>query len=157
MMSAQNGGSEPEIIPPGTHGSHESSGFEAGGNAQAKPSMDFDDVKGFVNTPLAMPRLTYALYAIASISGFPMLIGLILAYVARSEASPWLHSHYTFLIRTFWGGLLLILVGVLTFVFGVGMFMLWVLPLWYVIRIVRGWVLLENNQFIPNPKSLLFG
>jgi len=82
---------------------------------------------------------------------------LILAYVARGEAAPWLQSHYTFLIRTFWGGLLLILVGVLTFVFGVGMFLLWVLPLWYVIRIVRGWMLLENRQAVPNPESLLFG
>lgn len=145
-MNVGNGQPEPEIIPPG---------------ADAKPKRaqngGFDDLSDVLSHPLSMPRLTYVLYAIASVTGFPMLIGLILAYVARGEAPSWLQSHYTFLIRTFWGGLLLILVGVLTFVFGVGMFLLWVLPLWYVIRIVRGWMLLENRQPVPNPESLLFG
>lgn len=116
-----------------------------------------DDLSDVVKHPLSMPRLTYVLYAIASISGFPMLIGLILAYVARSEAPDWLKTHYTFLIYTFWGGLVLILVGMMTWIFGIGIFLLWVLPLWYVIRIVRGWMLLENRQSIPNPQSLLFG
>ncbi|HEY9080924.1 hypothetical protein [Magnetovibrio sp.] len=145
-MNAANGQPEPEILPPGTDP-----------KPQRPQSGGFDDLSDAFSHPLTMPRLTYALYAIASISGFPMLIGLILAYVARSEAPAWLHGHYTFLIGTFWGGLLLILVGVLTWIFGIGMFLLWVLPLWYVIRIVRGWVLLENRQPVPNPGSLLFG
>jgi len=145
-MNVGNGQPEPEIIPPGS-----------GAKPKRSQSSGFDDLSDALSHPLSMPRLTYVLYAIASVTGFPMLIGLILAYVARGEAPSWLQSHYTFLIRTFWGGLLLILVGLLTWVVGVGMFLLWVLPLWYVIRIVRGWVLLENRQPVPSPKSLLFG
>jgi len=138
-MSSGHGQPEAEIIPPG--------GQPSGSNQSGD----------FTNNPMTMPRITYALFAIACISGFPMLIGLIVAYIARSEAPGWLHGHYTFLIGTFWGGLLLILLGVVTWVIGVGMLLLWILPLWYVIRVVRGWVLLENRQAVPNPGSLLFG
>jgi len=148
-MSAGNERPDPEIIPPGS--------FGAGSNPKHTRGNGFDDLSDVLSQPLSAPRLTYALYAIASVSGFPMLIGLIVAYVVRGEAPSWLRSHYTFLIRTFWGGVLLILVGFLTWIFGIGMFLLWVLPLWYVIRIVRGWVLLENRQPVPNPESLLFG
>ena len=149
-MNVGKGQPEPEIIPPGADSKPKREGGARNGGG-------FDDLSDVLSHPLSMPRLTYVLYAIASVTGFPMLIGLILAYVARGEAPLWLQSHYTFLIGTFWGGLLLILIGVLTWIFGVGMFLLWVLPLWYVIRIVRGWMLLENRQAVPNPQSLLFG
>lgn len=145
-MSAGNGQPEPEIIPPGEEPKPRT--------AQGSSTSDVSDV---INHPLTMPRITYGLYAIAAVSGFPMLIGLILAYVVRTEAEPWLETHYTFLIRTFWVGLVLIGIGILTWIFAVGMFLLWILPLWYVIRIVRGWFLLENRQRVPNPDSLLFG
>lgn len=145
-MSAGNGQPEPEIIPPGMDADPKADGQNGSGN-----------LSGVVDHSLTVARLTYLLYAVASVSGFPMLIGLILAYVARGEASPALQTHYRFLIRTFWGGLVLILVGVLTWIFAVGMFLLWLLPLWYVIRIVRGWMLLEDRKPVPNPESLLFG
>lgn len=144
-MNGGNGQPEPEIIPPGADVEFE----ERGRDAVPRPSL-MDDA-------LTMPRITYGLYAIALVSGIPMLIGLIVAYLARGEAPSWLRGHYTFLIRTFWIGLLLIGVGVVTWIFGIGMFLLWVLPLWYLIRIVRGWVLLENRQSIPDPDSALFG
>lgn len=143
-MNVGNGQPEPEIIPPGAQ-------------PQSNTHDVASDISDALKHPLTMPRVTYGLYAIAAISGFPMLIGLIVAYIARGEAPPWLESHYTFLIRTFWLGLLLIGVGIVTWIFAVGVFVLWILPLWYVIRIVRGWMLLENRQPVPNPESLLFG
>jgi len=145
-MSPGDGRPDPEIIPPGV---------------DVDPRAPYEDVfdgvsDGAVHS-LTMARLTYVLYAIASISGFPMIIGLVLAYVARSEAPAWQKTHCMFLIYTFWFGLALIVVGMMTWIIGIGMFLLWILPLWYVIRVVRGWVLLENRQPVPNPKSLLFG
>ncbi|MEG3618226.1 hypothetical protein V5T82_07180 [Magnetovibrio sp. PR-2] len=145
-MSTNAGQPEPEIIPPGQKSSSET-----------KSSVNFDDVTDVLGHPLTMPRIAYALFAIASISGFPMLIGLIAAYLARGEAPDWLEGHYTFLIYTFWGGLLLIGIGLVTWIIGIGMLLLWLLPLWYVIRVVRGWILLENRRPVPNPQSLLFG
>ena len=145
-MSTGAGQPEQEVIPPGQKSS-----------AETKSSMDFDNVGDVLTHPLTMPRIAYGLFAVAAVSGFPMLIGLIVAYVARGEAPDWLKGHYTFLIHTFWGGLLLIIVGLVTWIVGIGMLLLWVLPLWYVIRIVRGWIWLENRESVPNPQSLLFG
>ncbi|MBF0246867.1 MAG: hypothetical protein HQL36_02170 [Alphaproteobacteria bacterium] len=128
------------------------------GNKRAFPGDDvMDELSAVVTHPLSVPRLTYILYLVATLTGFPMLIGLIVAYVARGEAQPWLRAHYTFLIRTFWYGLLLVGVGLVTFIVGVGMFLLWVLPLWYLIRIGRGWYLLEHRRAIDHPESVLFG
>jgi len=145
---------EPEIIPPG----ESSKGSQA--RSQKTSSENFDDfaedIGKLAKNPMTMPRVTYALYAVALVTGIPMLIGLIVAYVARSEAPAWLQSHYNFLIRTFWYGLVLIAIGILTWIFAVGMFLLWLLPVWYVVRIVRGWMLLENQKPVPNPESWLF-
>lgn len=145
-MSTGAGQPEQEVIPPGQKSSTETDA-----------SASFDDMDSVLSHPLTMPRITYGLYALAAISGFPMLIGLIVAYIARGEAPDWLKGHYTFLIYTFWGGLLFIAVGIVTWIVGVGMLLLWLLPLWYVIRVVRGWIWLENRQSVPNPESLLFG
>ena len=145
---------EPEIIPPG----ESSKGSQA--RSQKTSSENFhdfaEDIGKLAKNPMTMPRVTYALYAVALVTGIPMLIGLIVAYVARSEAPAWLQSHYNFLIRTFWYGLVLIAIGILTWIFAVGMFLLWLLPVWYVVRIVRGWMLLENQKPVPNPESWLF-
>jgi uncharacterized membrane protein len=58
-----------------------------------------------------MPAICYALYLLAFATGITAVIGLIIAYVQRSTAGPVMQSHYTFLIRTFWIGLLLAVVG----------------------------------------------
>lgn len=131
---------EPEIIPPG----HDP------GNG---PGASLSEV---VNNPMTVPRAAYALYALAAVTGFPMLVGVIVAYIARGEAPTWLQSHYTFLIRTFWYLIALVIVGAALAFFLVGFVLLWVLPLWLVVRVVRGWLLLENRKPVPDPESWLF-
>ena len=90
--------------------------------------------------------------------GWPSIIAVILNYVKRSEArGTWLESHFTWQIRTFWFALLwallvaavsvpltLVVVGFGTWV--VGMF---VLGLWAIYRIVRGWLRLKDRQNMP--------
>ena len=48
------------------------------------------------------------------------IIGLILAYVWREEEDSydWENTHFTYLIRTFWIGLLIMVVGVVVFIGG---------------------------------------
>lgn len=139
-MSQSQQPPEPEIIPPGA-------------DAQKHPDASLSDV---MNDPMMAPRAAYALYALAAVTGFPMLVGLIVAYVARGEAPLWLQSHYTFLIRTFWYFIALVIIGMALAFFVVGFMLLWVLPLWLVVRVVRGWLLLENRKPVPNPESWLF-
>ena len=55
---------------------------------------------------LYRPIIVSILYLVNLFTGFTILIGLILAYVWRSEeaTTEWEESHFTYLIRTFWIG-----------------------------------------------------
>lgn len=51
-----------------------------------------------------MLGITYGLYALGLVMFWPAAAGLVIAYVKRSDAAEtFLGSHYTWLIRTFWG------------------------------------------------------
>jgi len=89
--------------------------------------------------------------------GWPSIIGVILNYIYRGDTrGTWLESHYRWQIRTFWlaalwsvltaivsGVLLIVLVGLATWVVG-----LFVLGVWATIRIVRGWLKLRDGLTI---------
>ncbi|MXZ09042.1 MAG: hypothetical protein F4Y79_06295, partial [Gemmatimonadetes bacterium] len=47
-------------------------------------------------------KIVYILYLAELVVGITGLIGVIMAYVNRSDAPEWLASHYRFQIRTFW-------------------------------------------------------
>jgi uncharacterized membrane protein len=89
----------------------------------------------------------------AFLTGWPSIIAVILNYVKRSDVrGTWLESHFRWQIRTFWYGVLwvglCIVFVVLTF--GVGLLIAWVplgvVGLWFVYRIVRGWVRLRDGR-----------
>jgi uncharacterized membrane protein len=87
--------------------------------------------------------------------GWPSIIAVILNYVKRSEArGTWLESHFTWQIRTFWFaalwsafvlavGLPLTLVLVGFAVWAVGFF---ILGIWAIYRIARGWMALRDRK-----------
>ena len=89
----------------------------------------------------------------AFLTGWPSIIAVILNYVKRDEArGTWLESHFRWQIRTFWFGLLWVGLCILfvIFTFGVGILIAW-LPLafvgiWFIYRIVRGWIALGDNR-----------
>lgn len=89
----------------------------------------------------------------AFLIGWPSIIAVILNYVKRGEvAGTWLESHFRWQIRTFWFGLLWVglclLFVVLTL--GIGLVIVWlplaVVTVWFVYRIARGWVALNNRR-----------
>jgi uncharacterized membrane protein len=89
----------------------------------------------------------------AFLTGWPSIIAVILNYVKRGDArGTWLDSHFRWQIRTFWFGLLWVLLCVLVVVLtlGIGIVLVW-LPLafvtiWLVYRIARGWLRLGARQ-----------
>jgi uncharacterized membrane protein len=112
-------------------------------------------------------QLIYALHALSLLTGFlgaatvvgafltgwPSIIAVILNYVKRSEArGTWLESHFRWQIRTFWFGLLWIGLCVLFIVgtLGIGILIAWwpmaVVGVWFIYRIVRGWVALADGR-----------
>jgi len=88
----------------------------------------------------------------AFLIGWPSIIAVILNYVKRGEAAgTWLESHFRWQIRTFWFGLLWVcLCGLFVFMtLGIGLVVVWmplgVVSLWFVYRIVRGWLALQSG------------
>ncbi|HEY5618736.1 MAG TPA: hypothetical protein VIK60_12390 [Vicinamibacterales bacterium] len=88
----------------------------------------------------------------AFLTGWPSIIAVILNYVKRSEVrGTWLESHFRWQIRTFWFGLLWVsLCGAFIVVtLGIGLLVAWLplflVGLWFVYRIVRGWLALRDR------------
>jgi uncharacterized membrane protein len=89
----------------------------------------------------------------AFLIGWPSIIAVILNYVKRSDAAgTWLESHFRWQIRTFWFGLLWVCLCGLFVVatFGIGILIAWlplgIVGLWFVYRIVRGWIALQDGR-----------
>ena len=89
----------------------------------------------------------------AFLTGWPSLIAVILNYVKRGEVrGTWLASHFRWQLRTFWYGLLWVaLCGLFIVVtLGLGLLIAWLpltlVGLWFIYRIVRGWLRLLDRR-----------
>jgi len=89
----------------------------------------------------------------AFLTGWPSIIAVILNYVKRSEVrGTWLESHFRWQIRTFWFGLLWVTLCALFIVatLGIGLLIAWLpltlVGLWFIYRIVRGWLRLMGHR-----------
>ena len=90
--------------------------------------------------------------------GWPSIIAVAINYVKRADArGTWLESHVTWQIRTFWFAMLWAFViggvGALLAIALVG-FAIWavgffVLGLWAIYRIARGWTALRDRRPVP--------
>ena len=114
-------------------------------------------------------HVTYALHAVglaigafgaatvvgSFLFGWPSIIAVVINYIKRDDArGTWLESHFTWQIRTFWFALLwacligltglvlaIVLVGFAIWIVG-----LFVLGIWAIYRIARGWLRLQARQ-----------
>ena len=89
----------------------------------------------------------------AFLTGWPSIIAVILNYVKRADVrGSWLESHFLWQIRTFWYGLLwVVLCGlVVVLTLGLGLLVVWlplgVLTIWFIYRIARGWLALNERR-----------
>jgi len=95
----------------------------------------------------------------AFLLGWPSIIAVIINYVKRSDVrGTYLDSHFSWQIRTFWWALLIaVVIGVIGLVLlpllGVGLVVWWlgffVLGIWAIYRITRGWLRLKDRQPMP--------
>jgi uncharacterized membrane protein len=117
--------------------------------------------------PVTAALVVYALYTLAAVGSLatagthttPLLstvglIGLIIAYVKRSDAAgTWVASHMSFLIRTFWWALGASAVGWLFFVTLLGIpiaLIIWFgTGIWIIYRVVRGYLWFKDSKPIP--------
>ena len=89
----------------------------------------------------------------AFLTGWPSIIAVVLNYVKRGDVSgTWLDSHFRWQIRTFWFGVLwVVLCGLLVVLtLGLGLIVVWlplaIVALWFVYRVARGWLRLSARR-----------
>jgi len=133
---------------------------------------------GAVTAPPPDPslvRLTHVVYALHALSlvigafgaatvigsfvfGWPSIIAVIINYVKRDAVrGTYLDSHFSWQIRTFWYALLwsvivavvsavllVVIIGVATWIVG-----LFLLGLWAIYRVARGWLTLRHGRPMP--------
>jgi uncharacterized membrane protein len=127
-------------------------------------------VSAIVQPRESLVRLTHVIYGLHAFSlligivsaativgaflfSWPSIIAVVLNYAKRSEVrDTWLESHFRWQIRTFWFGALWVGVCVLFVIatLGIGIFIAWiplgVVGVWFIYRIVRGWLALMEHR-----------
>src|SRR3970040_2227056 len=108
-------------------------------------SAVIDDEK--VKSNKTMTTVIYALYAASLLVGITCLIAIVMNYVKKEDvAGTFLESHFPWQIRTFWFSLLWGIIGVITAFFIIGWFVLLADMVWFIYRIVKGWLVLYDKQ-----------
>ena len=99
----------------------------------------------------------YVLYLLGFFTGLTAVIGLIIASMQVDRADPVSRSHFRFQVRTFWIGLLYVVVGVIALHVAIGGLILLWWVIWTLIRCVKGLLALNAGEAIGDPESWLFG
>ena len=109
-------------------------------------------------------HVSYALHALTAVSavipGLQVGVGLlviafVLDLVKKDEAAgSWQESHFRWRIRSvLWAGVLYVVTLPLWFLFIVPGWIAWaIISIWFLYRVVRGWVNLNSNTPMPVPQ-----
>ena len=100
-------------------------------------------------------NLIYILYLAAFVVGLTGLVGLVFAYLNRGKSAPWVDSHYTYQIRTFWIGMLYSFICVVLAFVGIGFLLMFLVAVWVIIRCVKGLQASSKKEPIADPETWL--
>ena len=110
-------------------------------------------------TDTKVAHILYLMHGLAPFTFWLLALGAIVVGMMNRDAvrDSWVETHYSWLSRTFWWGLLwIVIAGIITFVLVitvVGIVVSWVpytiLFIWYLYRVIRGW--LRLNDGLPAP------
>lgn len=94
----------------------------------------------------------YGLYALAAVTVISSLIGVIAAYAVRNDMQGTSYEpHIRYLIRTFWLSAAGYLIGGLTMALGVGLLLLFVVSVWFIYRVVVGFIkFYDGKPVVPD-------
>jgi uncharacterized membrane protein len=101
-------------------------------------------------------QVIYYLYLVSLLVGITGLVAIVLAYMNRGKSEPWLETHYTWAIRTFWIGLAYSFAAVILVFLVIGFFLFIAVAIWFIARCVIGLQALGRNEPVKNPESWFF-
>ena len=96
--------------------------------------------------------ITYGLYAL-SLFGLvlPSIAAIIINYLKRDTTPPLYRAHHNWMIHTFWWGLAWSLIGGALSLIVIGWAVLFVVWVWWIYRLIRGFLaLMENTVPLPS-------
>lgn len=107
-----------------------------------------DDSKQQIERLRTMGHIIYALYALSFLFIFTAFAGVMMAHVKQGDTqTPWLLDQFRWQIRTFWFGMSWMFLSALLIPFyGIGVPFLAVAVIWFIYRIVKGWMRLVDYK-----------
>jgi uncharacterized membrane protein len=91
--------------------------------------------------------VVYILQALSFFAGITGLVAVIINYVKLDEVqNTWIEPHFRWQIRTFWIGLLWMVIGVITMALIIGWFIMMGASIWIIYRIVKGALALNDGR-----------
>lgn len=100
---------------------------------------------------LSLKRITAIVYLCQvlafAFAGLPLLVGVAINFIKQDEVQgTWLESHFDWQVKTVWMALAGLALSGLTFMFGIGFFILIATVVLLVYRIVAGWNALNSDR-----------
>lgn len=106
---------------------------------------------GIAENEKKLATIVYALQAIGCFTFITALIGVIMNHVKSGDLQdPVVKSHFSWQMRTFWWSFfwgVLAIIGA-TVTFGIGGFLFIPLFIWYIYRVVKGWLRLNDGKTV---------
>lgn len=94
--------------------------------------------------------ITYVLHALAPFTALTAIIAVIISHIkVRETQSPFIRSHHSWLIRTFWWGLLWFVVSSILVWVLIGFLGYVIVGLWWLYRTIRGFINFNEKRPMP--------
>ncbi len=91
--------------------------------------------------------ISYILQATFFVFVVTPLFALIINYIKKDDLiNSRYSSHYRWQQNTFWFGLMWAFLSVMTFILFIGYVVFFFLGIWYVYRIIKGWIYLTDGK-----------
>jgi uncharacterized membrane protein len=111
--------------------------------AASRAPRTAEELAGLKNITMVV----YLLQALSFLWGVTAIVGVIISYVKRDDASGTIYeSHFDWQIRTFWWGLLWGVIGFILAIVLVGFAVMFVAWIWAIYRVVKGWLKLTEGK-----------
>ncbi len=109
------------------------------------------------------PMIVNFLYLASFMLALTGIGGVVVAYVWRNEvidtanpAEAWMVSHLDYQIRTFWIGLVAMMIGFVLMFILIGIFLLIAVAVWVIVRSVMSIQRCQYAEPMPDPMTLLW-
>jgi uncharacterized membrane protein len=124
---------------------------------EPSPAFGRRDREPVVEAPMGL----YAVYALILFAvptlGVSAVVGLLAVMFGDAPADEPFRSHHVYQLRTLWTAAIAAVAGVILIVINLGVFVLFVLVGWLVIRGAWGVFLLTRGRPVPNPRGWWVG